>query len=49
MRAVFQERFKPVLGKIQLTALLATLVVMFGLKGEAIFNTPILIGYMVLL
>ncbi len=44
----FQERFTPVLGKIQLTALLATLVVMFALKGEAIFNAPMLIGYMVL-
>lgn len=41
----FQERFSPVLGRIQLTALLATLVVMFALKGEAIFNAPFLIAY----
>lgn len=44
----FQERFTPVLGNIQRTALLATLVVMFALKGEAILNAPALIGYMVL-
>ncbi len=43
----FQERFVPFLGKIQLTALLATLVLMFALKGEAIFRAPELIGYMV--
>ena len=44
----FQERLTPVLGRIQLTALLATLVMMFSLKGEAILNSPALIGYMVL-
>ncbi len=44
----FKERFTPVLGKIQLTALLATLVAMFALKGEAILSAPGLIGYMVL-
>lgn len=44
----FRERLTPVLGKIQLGALLATLVVMFALKGEAIFNAPQLIAYMVL-
>lgn len=44
----FRERLTPVLGKIQLSALLATLVVMFALKGEAIFNAPHLIAYMLL-
>lgn len=44
----FRERLTPVLGKIQLSALLATLVVMFALKGEAIFNAPHLIAYMIL-
>ncbi len=44
----FRERFTPILAKIQLTALLATLVVMFALKGEAILNAPELIGYMIL-
>ncbi len=44
----FRERLTPVLGKVQLTALLSTLVVMFALKGEAILNAPYLIGYMVL-
>ena len=43
----FNARFKPALGKLQLTALLATLVVMFALKGEAILNAPQLIAYMV--
>ena len=42
----FKQRFSPVLGKVQLTALLATLVVMFALKGEAILNAPELIVYM---
>jgi len=45
--AWFEERLTPVLGKIQLTALLATLVVMFALKGEAIFRAPELIVYMI--
>ncbi len=44
----FRMQFTPVLGKIQLAALLGTLVVMFALKGEAISNAPMLIGYMVL-
>ncbi len=44
----FRERLTPVLGKVQLTALLTTLVVMFALKGEAILNAPSLILYMVL-
>ncbi len=43
----FKAWLTPVLGKIQLTALLATLIVMFALKGEAIFNAPELIGYMI--
>ena len=44
----FRERLTPLLGKIQLSALLATLVMMFALKGGAIFNAPELIGYMIL-
>ncbi len=44
----FKERLTPVLGKIQLAALLATLVVMFALKGEVILNEPELITYMLL-
>lgn len=44
----FKERLTPILGKIQLTSLLATLVLMFALKGEAILNEPKLIAYMVL-
>ncbi|MFN4219236.1 MAG: arsenic resistance protein, partial [Candidatus Bipolaricaulia bacterium] len=44
----FEKQFTPMLGKIQVTALLATLVVMFALKGEAIFNAPALVSYMVL-
>ncbi|GBC82978.1 Arsenical-resistance protein Acr3 [bacterium HR10] len=43
----FKERLTPVLGKVQLGALLGTLVVMFALKGEAILNAPQLIGYMI--
>lgn len=44
----FKARLTPVLGKIQLIALLATLIGMFALKGEAIFNAFELIGYMIL-
>lgn len=44
----FERRFRPVLGNIQLAALLTTLVVMFALKGEAILNEPELIAYMTL-
>lgn len=44
----FHDRLTPVFQKIQLSALMATLVVMFALKGEAIFNAPEMIGYMIL-
>lgn len=44
----FQQRLTPILGKIQLSALLVTLVVMFALKGEPILSAPGLIGYMVM-
>ncbi len=44
----FDNRLKPLLSKIQLTALLGTLVIMFALKGEAILDSPVLIAYMVL-
>lgn len=46
--AWFKERLAPVLGKIQLTSLLITLVLMFALKGEVILNQPELVVYMVL-
>ena len=46
--AWFKEKLTPVLGKVQLTALLATLVVMFALKGKAILDSPQLIGHMIL-
>lgn len=39
----FKSRLVPVLGKMQLIALLATLVVMFAIKGEVILNQPALI------
>lgn len=45
---LFKKRLVPVLGKVQLTALLITLVLMFALKGEAIMNQPQLIGFMIL-
>ncbi len=44
----FQARLVPVRGKLQLGALLATLVVMFALKGEAILAHPELVIYMAL-
>lgn len=39
----FKSHVVPVLGKMQLVALLATLVVMFAIKGEVILNQPVLI------
>lgn len=44
----FRERLSPALGKVQLSALLATLVVMVAAKGEAVVNDFHLIAYMVL-
>ncbi len=45
--AWFTERIIPVLGKLQLGALMTMLIVMFALKGEAILNAPQLIVYMI--
>ncbi len=45
--AWFQQRIGPVLGVIQRAALLATLVVMFAVKGESILEAPETIGLMV--
>ena len=39
----FKSRLVPVLSKMQLIALVATLVVMFAIKGEVILNQPALI------
>lgn len=44
----FESTLKPLFGKIQLIALLGTLVIMFALKGEAILNSPLLIVYMLI-
>ena len=44
----FTERLTPVLNKVQLSALLVTLIVMFMLKGEVILAQPQLIAYMAL-
>ncbi len=45
--AWFQKKALPVLDDLQLTALLATLIVMFALKGEVILQHPELIWMMV--
>ena len=42
----FRTRLAPSLGRLQLGALLATLVVMFALKGDVILSRPILIVQM---
>jgi ACR3 family arsenite transporter len=42
----FGTRLAPALGRLQLGALLATLVVMFALKGDVILSRPILIVQM---
>lgn len=43
----FRTRLVPALGKLQLAALLATLVVMFAFKGDVILSRPALIVQMV--
>lgn len=44
--AWFQARLAPALGRLQLVALLSTLVLMFALKGEVILAHPELIAFM---
>lgn len=44
----FKARAVPLLGKVQLSALLGTLVLMFALKGHAIIEHPDLVAYMAL-
>ncbi|MFN3605454.1 MAG: arsenic resistance protein [Leptonema sp. (in: bacteria)] len=44
----FKQRLNPILGNIQLFALLATLILMFALKSEAILKSSELIAYMIL-
>lgn len=44
----FDRQLSPILSNVQLFALLATLVLMFALKGEAILKAPGLIAYMIL-
>lgn len=45
--AWYEERFTPVLGRLQLLALLATLVILFSQKGAVILEHPELIYLMV--
>ncbi len=40
----FKDRFRPVIGNIAAIALLATIVILFSLKGEVIANQPLIVG-----
>ncbi|MFN3621677.1 MAG: arsenic resistance protein, partial [Nitrososphaerales archaeon] len=40
----FKDKFRPVIGNIAAIALLATIVILFSLKGEVIANQPLLVG-----
>ncbi len=44
----FEKRLVPVLGRLQLTALLGTLIAMFALEGDAILAQPWLVALMAL-
>ena len=40
----FKEKFQPILGNISVIALLATVIILFSLKGEIIADQPLLVG-----
>ncbi len=42
--AWFKERFQPIIGNVAVVALLATIIILFSLKGEIIAEQPFLVG-----
>ncbi|MEM2247850.1 MAG: ACR3 family arsenite efflux transporter [Thermoproteota archaeon] len=40
----FRDKFRPVMGNIAAIALLATIIMLFLLKGEVIFSQPLIVG-----
>jgi len=40
----FNNRFRPLIGNIAAMALLATIIILFSLKGEVIANQPLIVG-----
>ena len=42
----FKDKYKPVVGKISIVALLLTLIVLFSFEGQTILNNPLLVGYL---
>lgn len=43
-RAWFENRFRTIIGNVAAAALLATIIILFSLKGEVIASQPLLIG-----
>jgi len=42
----FNNAYRPIIGKVSIVALLATLIVMFSFEGEVILNNPLLVAYL---
>ncbi|MBO3754108.1 MAG: ACR3 family arsenite efflux transporter [Candidatus Brockarchaeota archaeon] len=40
----FNNRFRPLIGRLAALALLATIIILFSMKGEAIADQPLLVG-----
>jgi ACR3 family arsenite transporter len=42
----FEAKYRPLVGKISIVALLATLIVLFSFEGQTILNDPLLVAYL---
>jgi ACR3 family arsenite transporter len=42
----FENRYRPITGKISIIALLTTLIVLFSFEGQTILNNPLLVAYL---
>ena len=42
----FEAKYTPLVGKISIVALLATLIVLFSFEGQTILNDPLLVAYL---
>jgi ACR3 family arsenite transporter len=42
----FETKYRPLVGKISIVALLATLIVLFSFEGQTILNNPLLVAYL---
>src|SRR4030043_1307950 len=42
----FESKYRPAIGKVSITALLTTLIVLFSLEGQTILSNPLLVAYL---